>query len=310
MKTFKLKKESKDQASVLTKRTKGEKVLFGVVFLIFVVYSVTLIYPLLFLFINSFQDPLTYIMARIQPGYNPFALPEKWLLENYAGIFKLSVVDSVGKDIYMYQMLFNSVWYCAFTVLGSVMMCCCTGYILSKYKFKASGVIYMLIVFSMTIPVVGTSGSSLKLAYTLGLYNTPWWVLLNSLIGWGFNFMVMYGFFKNISWSYAEAVFIDGGSDFTAFFKVMLPQAKMAIITLCVVTFITSWNNYEASLLYFPNYPTLASGLYRLKLTATRSGDFPSYYAGLMFSVIPLIIVYASCSDIIFKNFSIGGLKG
>lgn len=310
MKMLKRKKESENQASALTKRTKGEKVLFGVVFFIFVVYSVVLIYPLLFLFINSFQDPLMYVMERIQPGYNPFAMPEKWHFENYADVFKLSVVGSAGKDVYLYQMVFNSVWYCAFTVVGSVMMSSCTGYVLSKYRFKANGFIYTLIVFSMTIPVVGTSGSSLKLAHTLSLYDTPWWVLLSSLTGWGFNFMVMYGFFKNVSWSYAEAVFLDGGSDLTAFFKVMLPQAKMAVITLMVVTFISSWNNYEASLLYFPSYPTLASGLYRLKLTATRSGDFPSYYAGLMISVIPLIVVYASCSDIIFKNFSIGGLKG
>ncbi len=310
MNTLKLKHIDKDDAGVLTKRTKGEKVLFIIVFVIFALYSLILVYPLLFLLINSFQDPLTYIVARIQPGYNPFALPEVWHFENYADVFKLSVVDSVGKKVYLYQMLFNSIWYCAFTVYGSVIMCSCTGYILSKYKFKASSFIYALIIFSMTIPVVGTTGSSLKLAHTLGIFNTPWWVLLSSLTGWGFNFMVMYGFFKNISWSYAEAVFLDGGSDFTAFVKVMLPQAKMAITTLVVVTFISAWNNYEASLLYFPNYPTLASGLYRLKLTATRSGDFPSYYVGLMVSVIPLIIVYASCSNIIFKNFSIGGLKG
>ena len=310
MKGLKFKKESENEADVLTKRTKGEKVLFGVVFLIFVVYSLVLVYPLLFLFINSFQDPLTYVMDRVLPGYNPFALPETWRYENYVDVFKLSVVGSAGKDIYLHQMLFNSVWYCAFTVLGSVMMCSCTGYVLSKYKFKASGIIYTLIVFSMTIPVVGTSGSTLKLAHQLSLYDTPWWVLLSSLTGWGFNFMVMYGFFKSVSWSYAEAVFLDGGSDLTVFIKVMLPQAKMAVITLVVVTFISTWNNYEASLLYFPSYPTLASGLYRLKLTATRSGDFPSYYAGLMVSVIPLIIVYASCSNIIFKNFSIGGLKG
>lgn len=310
MKVFKLKKDSENQASVLTKRTKGEKILFGTVFLIFLTYSLILVYPLFFLFVNSFQDPLTYIMDRVMPGYNPFAFPETWHFGNYADVFKLSVVNSLSENVYIHQMLLNSVWYCAFTVLGSVMMCSCTGYVLSKYKFKVSGIVYTIIVFSMTIPVVGTSGSSMKLAHTLGLYNTPWWVLFSSLTGWGFNFMVMYAFFKNVSWSYAEAVFLDGGSDLTAFLKVMLPQAKMAVITLSVVTFITSWNNYEASLLYFPNYPTLASGLYRLKLTTTRSGDFPSYYAGLMFSVIPLVIVYASCSDIIFKNFSIGGLKG
>ena len=73
MNTLKLKHIDKDDASVLTKRTKGEKVLFIIVFVIFALYSLILIYPLLFLLINSFQDPLTYIVARIQPGYNPFA---------------------------------------------------------------------------------------------------------------------------------------------------------------------------------------------------------------------------------------------
>ena len=118
MKGLKFKKESENEADVLTKRTKGEKVLFGVVFLIFVVYSLVLVYPLLFLFINSFQDPLTYVMYRVLPGYNPFALPEAWRFENYVDVFKLSVVGSAGKDVYLHQMLFNSVWYCAFTVLG------------------------------------------------------------------------------------------------------------------------------------------------------------------------------------------------
>lgn len=307
---FKKMKHSKEESYILTKRTKGEKVLFSVVFVIFALYSFVLLYPLLFLLINSFQDSLSYVLIRTRPGYNPFSLPKVWHFENYRNVLKLSVFNTRGESVYLYNMLLNSVWYCVFTVFGSVSMCCCTGYVLSRYNFRSRGLIYALIVFSMTIPVIGTTGSSIKLAHSLGLYNTPLWVLISHLTGWGFNFLVMYGFFKNISWSYAEAVFLDGGGDFTAFIKVMLPQAKMAVVTLCIITFITSWNNYEASLLYFPDYPTIASGLYRLKLTSTRSGDFPAYYAGLMVSTTPLLIVYASCSNIIFKNMSIGGLKG
>lgn len=305
-----LKKKQDDTASVLTKRTGGEKVLFGVVFVVFLAYSFVLLYPLIFLLINSFQDALTYVMIRTQAGFNPFSLPETWHWENYAKAMNMHVVDSMNNPIYMWQMIVNSIWFCVCRVLFPVFTCCCTGYALSKYDFRGKELIYTVIIFTMTVPIIGNGASALKLAHDLGYYNNPIGELFIHFTGYGFNFMVMYAFFKNISWSYAEAVFIDGGNNFTAFFKVMLPQAKMAIITLCVITFITVWNDYQTPLLMYPDHLPLAAGLYRLKLTATRSGDYPYYYAGLMISTIPLIAVYASCSDIIFKNFSVGGLKG
>ena len=161
----------------------------------------------------------------------------------------------------------------------------------------------------MTIPVVGNTGAMFKLVSDLNIYNTPFF-LITALSGWGFNFMVMYGFFQSVSWSYAEAVFLDGGGHFSAFFKVMLPQAKMSVVTLLIVSLIQTWNNYLTPLLYLPDFPTIASGLYQLKLTAVRASNMPYYYAGLMLSALPIVILYACFSDVIMKNFSVGGLKG
>lgn len=300
----------KDEASILTKRTKGEKILYGIVFGVFTIYSIILLYPLLYLLINSFQDPYTYLMNRVDGGHSAFELPSEWKFGNYLDAFKLSFADSLGKPIYMSQMFFNSLWYCTFAVGGQVLMSCFTGYIMSKYEFKGRGVIYALAIFSMTIPVVGTTGALFKLANELNIYNSPLFLISVSLGGWGFNFMVMYGFFQNVSWSYAEAVFLDGGGHFSAFFKVMLPQAKMSIVTLVIVSFIQSWNNYLTPLLYLPDFPTIASGMYKLKLTATRDSNMPFYYAGLMVSAIPVVVLYGCFSDVIMKNFSVGGLKG
>lgn len=303
-----IKTKNKDEASILTKRTKGEKVLFSVVFVIFCLYCLCMLYPLLYLFISSFKGLLEY--NDIILGGNPFALPQKWLVGNYLEAIKMSVQNSEGEEIYLYTMFFNSIWYCLFVVGGQVLMSCFTGYIMAKYQFKLKELIFALAIFSMTIPIVGSMASALKLAYALGLYNTPFLTLLSSLSGFGFNFMVMYGYFKNISWSYAEAMFLDGGDDFTAFFKVMLPQAKMAIVTISIVSFISAWNMYEDPLIYLPDYPTMAAGLYRLQKTVTRTGDMPKYFAGIMVSIIPVITIYTGFSGVIMKNFSVGGLKG
>ena len=183
-------------------------------------------------------------------------------------------------------------------------------YALSKYRFRLNTPIYAAIIFSMTVPVVGTMGATFKLISDLGIYNTPFYVILTSFSGIGFNFLILYGVFKNISWNYAEAVFVDGGNHFTVFFKIMLPQAVTPMIALAIISAIGHWNDYMTPLLYLPDYPTVASGIYKIKLESASRGDTPSYFAGLVLSIVPVLIVYGCFSDMIMQNFNMGGLKG
>ncbi|MBR2024081.1 MAG: carbohydrate ABC transporter permease [Clostridia bacterium] len=306
MLNVKRKRRMDETASILTHKSGKEKILYIIISVLFGLYALTIVYPLLFMIINSFQFYLEYNSAT-----NPFALPSSWHFENYiTAISKMNMVDSSGREIGLVEMFFNSIWFCFVTIFGGVFCSACTGYCLSKYNFKLRNAMYTIAIFSMTIPIVGNTGAMFKLTSDLGIYNSPLYVILSSLGGFGFNFLVMYGFFSNVSWSYAEAAFIDGASQLKVFFQIMLPQAFMSILTLSIVAFIRVWNDYMTPLLYLPDYPTVASGLYIIEQSFTRSGDYPSYFAGLVLSTIPVIIVFASCSDVIMKNFSVGGLKG
>jgi len=127
--------------------------------------------------------------------------------------------------------------------------------------------------------------------------------------------LIFFGIFKGISWDYAEAVFVDGGGNFTAFLRVMLPQAMPAISAMMVSSFIMHWNEYSQFLLYMPSTPPVAAGLYKVKEFATRSdplgrGGKPVYYAGLVMTMIPVLILYGIMAEKMMKNLSIGGLKG
>ena len=302
-------RKTNDDASILSKRTAGEKVLFGFMFVVFSLYAIALIYPLILLIINSLKDPLYKILAALN-GTSPFALPDVWHFENYINVFVYEVASTSGKMTNVAQMFLYSLYYGTTQVIIPVFTCACVGYVLSKYQFKGSDLIYTIIITTMTIPVVGTGASALKLAHDLRIYDNPIMDLITHFTGYGFNFMVMYAFFKNVSWSYAEAVFIDGGSDYDAFFRVMLPQASSAIITICIISFISVWNNYERPLLYFPSYPPLAAGLYMLKREAMNDANAPFYFAGLVVATLPLCVIYATFAETIFKDFSVGGLKG
>lgn len=295
--------------SILTKRSTTEKVLFGIVFVIFALYALTLVLPFLFMFISSLKSSLEYIDDLI--AGSTLGMPDEWMFSNYVLAFtQMSVQDSMGNDVFLPQMLLNSVWYTAECIIASVGASAITGYCLSKYRFKIRGLLYGVAIFSMTIPIIGSSGAAMKLAYNLGIYNTPLYPLLTGFSGFGFNFLILYGFFSGIPWSYAEAVFMDGGGHGTTFFKIMLPQAWPAMLTLSIMTFISAWNNYMTPLLYLPDFPTMASGIYRIKLTFTRGGNYPAYYAGLLVSTLPVVLLFVCFSDVIMKNFTVGGLKG
>ncbi|MCQ2742077.1 MAG: carbohydrate ABC transporter permease [Bacilli bacterium] len=289
------------------KKSFGEKVIFSIVFVLFAIYAAAILYPLVYLvFVSMFMDAENYIF--MITGIADVSLAPHF--ENYINALNISVLDSVGNEVFMPQMFFNSIWYCFFSIAGGVLMSCFTGYVVAKYKFRGRGLIYAVAIFCMTIPIVGTGGAAFKLIFDLGLYNTPIYIIVASLGGFGFNFLIMYAFFKNVSWSYVEAVLIDGGGHFTAFFKVMLPQAKPSLITLAILAFIGCWNDYSTPLLYLPDYPTVASGVYQIQTAAERSGETPLVFAGLALSIIPVIILFAICSERIMKNLSIGGLKG
>lgn len=288
------------ESNVLTKRTRDEKVVFALVFTIFMIEAVSLIVPLLWLLLSSFKETNEFVMK------NSFSMPEIWEFDNYAQAFTLL---SSG-DVTFPMMIFNSVWYTVLSTASSVFMPIIPAYVLSKYNFRGKNFIYNFVITMMMVPLVGTGAAYLKLIGSLGIYNTPLYAIIANMGGFSGNFLVYYGFFKSVSWSYAEAVMMDGGGPFTIFFCIMLPQAVPMIMTFSITGSIIFWNNYEAVMLYMPSYPTLASGLFEFKALATHAIDYPVYFSGLIISMIPTIILFAVFSGRIMGTVSIGGLKG
>lgn len=294
---------------LLQPRSIQGRILFAVIFVLFLTYAATLLAPFLFLFFNSLKGPTEYLTDSIEGSI--FAPPDKWLFKNWSSVFsEMQIIDSNGEYVYFPEMLLNSIWYSLVLTFGGLIASSMTAYCLAKYRFKLRGFFYGIAIVTLTIPIIGSTGAMFKLTYDLGIYNTPLYPILTSLGGFGFNFLVLYGFFKNISWNYAEAVFVDGGGHFTAFFKIMLPQIIPALTTLGIIAFIGAWNDYMTPLLFLGDYPTIASGIYNVQVHLKRSGNYPQYFAGLGISIIPILILFIIFSDKLMKNLSVGGLKG
>lgn len=294
------------EVSVVNQRSKADKIIFGTLFAIFFIHSLTLLYPVLWLFTSSFKDKMEYLLE------SPFRLPKDWLFGNYS----LAIKSLEVKQTKFMGMLFNSVWYAGVLSVETTFIPLTVGYVMSKYKFPGRSFLYTVAIISLTIPVVGATASHMKIVAALGIYDTLFYPIIASAGGFSGSFLISYGFFKSMSWSYAEAAKIDGANATVIYFKVMLPQALPIALTFMITNAIGYWNEYNTIILYLPSYPTLASGLFEYKEVIRRhynpelKSNFPVYYAGLCLSIIPSVVLFASASSKIFTSLSIGGLKG
>lgn len=291
----------KENTSALEQRTKGERVLHIIISVILCVEIATLFVPWIWTFFSALKESFEF-----ETG-SPFALPKKWLFSNFLMAFEELEVDGTTFG----GMIWNSIWYVGINTLLDLFVPACTGYCISKYDFKGKNLIYSVAITCMTIPIVGSMASAFKIYTTIGVYDTPLYVVISSMGGFGGTFLIYYGYFKNISWSYAEATMMDGGGPFTIFFKIMLPQALPLITTYAVTGAITSWNDYMTFVTYMPSWPNLATGLYQFQASVgVRSANMPVFFAGTLISMIPTIVIFMTCSSKIMTSLSVGGLKG
>ena len=106
--------------------------------------------------------------------------------------------------------------------------------------------------------------SAMLVRRQLGVYNNMFMHIITSPATCfsGMNFLLLYGAFKSLPWDYAEAVFIDGGNDYTAFFKMYLPMILPTDMVIFVLSFLGAWNDYQTFMIWLPDTPNLAYGLY------------------------------------------------
>ena len=300
----KVRRRKKGAGAFLARRSGGERAVFIVAFIILAVYSVSLLLPLLWMLMNSFKDGTEYAMDVV--AATTLRFPEAWKFSNYANGFAGIICNNVN----FFGMLGDSIY---FIVVGSgleLFFTTAVSYVISKYNFKGRNFIYSVAIFAMTMPIIGNMASGIKLRAAFGIYDNLLAVFFTAGAGaFGFNFLMLYAFFKSVPWSYAEAVFIDGGNHFTVFFRIMLPLAMPMVTTLFILSAIAGWNDYTTPMLYFPSFPNVAMGLYMVSQTLTR-GDMSTYYAALVITTVPVVALFAGFSDKIMKNYSIGGLKG
>lgn len=297
-KTVKRMKKQKERN--LVKMTPGFIAFFSIMFVILTIHCISLIYPFVWLINNSLKTSYEYVSK------SSMSLPTDWQFQNYIQVFSAFKV----KGINFFQMLINSIWWSVGNTVIGVFMGCVVSYTVAKFDFKAKPIVYGVIMFTMMFPIYGSGAAAYKQLFTLGLYDSPL-ILIKSAGGYGgFQFLMLYSFFKGLPHDYMDAGEIDGAGHFTVFIRIMLPMAIGPILALGVTSFVGCWNDYMTAIISMPSFPGLATGLYLYEQAMKMGMNYPMYFTGTIITVIPVIVIFCCFQDVFLSNMSVGGLKG
>lgn len=276
-----------------------------VVFIIFVVYSVTLIFALYWGFSTSLKSRSDFVL-------NKFGLPNELYVSNYILAWKrLYVQLSNMKRVYLPRLFLNSFIYSfglAFVQTFSTAMC---AYVCNKYKNKFTSFMYSVVIFMTVIPIVTSLGANIRYSRLTFTYDNILMIFYQNIGFYTGNFLVSYATFATLSWSYAESAFIDGAGNWSVMLKIMFPLVKVPLLILFVLSFIGHWNDYFNPLIYLPSMPTAAVGLFKFQdSTLTSVSSVPVQMAASMLVCLPCLILFLILKDKMIGNLTMGGLKG
>ncbi|MFY1698972.1 MULTISPECIES: carbohydrate ABC transporter permease [unclassified Solwaraspora] len=249
---------------------------------IVLVYSLI---PLAWLLINA---------TKSQQGlFSSFGL---WFADDFA--LWDNVVDTLTYDggIFL-RWLGNTMLYVAAGAGGATLLATLGGYGLAKFDFVGRKAVFAIVIGAVAVPGTALAVPTFLMFSQLGLTNTPWAVIIPSLI-------TPFGLY--LMWTYAaeaipdellEAARMDGAGEFRTLFQICLPMLAPGIVTVALFSMVATWNNYFLPLIMLkdPDWYPLTLGLNAWNEQAATAGGQPVFHlviTGSLLTILPLLAAF------------------
>ncbi len=290
-------------------------------FLLMMGVSYVIIYPFISKIASSFMSPEDFVDVTVK------LIPKYPTLDTYKAIIT---------DLKYFEALSNTFLLSVSSALIQTFICSVIGYGFAKFKFKGSGLLFGLVLFTMIVP-----HSTLQLALfmkfkqfdvyglisiitgkTIDLTNTLWPLAVLSLAGLGFKnglyIFMMRQFFKGVPDELEESAYIDGSGVFRTFIRIVLPLSIPMMITIFLFSFSWQWSDeFYTGLFYNKNKMYLLPHLVGQVPTSldTAYAGATMYTAAIqntigLLIIIPIVIIYLFLQRYLVEGIERSGIVG
>lgn len=226
-------------------------------------------------------------------------IPSKLVWSNYREVLNW---------IPVFRGYFNSLLVAGIVTLTNLFFGSMGGYAFSKLRFPGRDIIFIFILSTMMLPFFMLMIPLYVITKNLGMLNSYQGLILPYII-FPLSIFLMRQFMISIPNELIDAAKMDGCSEFSIYWKIMLPLSRPALAVVAILTFMMLWDNFlwPLMIIQIEERMTLPVLLQVLQMKADLNKSL--VICGVVMAVVPMLIVYLTLQKYIVKGFILSGLK-
>lgn len=268
----------------------------AIIFIILLLFALATIFPIYFMFIISFGEP-------VEAAAISYTLwPSKFTLDSYKYFFDFSK--------HSVRWIWNSLIVAGSVTVTNVIFASMAGYAFSKLRFRGRSVLFAMLLGSMMIPYQVTQVPLYILMVNIFELQSTYTALIIPGIVTVFNMFLAKQFMSSIPTEILECAKIEGCSPWQIYLKIIIPLSKTVLAVMAILTFMDSWNTFFWPLLVTNTMEmqTIQVGLKNFRFANTTF--ISPMMAGASISALPMFILFFSLQKYFLEGVTVGAVKG
>jgi len=206
---------------------------------------------------------------------------------------------------------FNSLVITTITIILAAILSLCMGYAFTRMQWKLRGAAMNTILIGMIIPIHATLLPTFVLFDKVGMIDN-WFSLIIPYTAFSIpvSMFIMTGFLETIPRAIEESAVMDGSGVFGVIFRIILPITKPAIATVCVINFISWWNEFIMANTYITSADLKTIPFSIMKFAGEYSSNYGAQFAVMMIIAVPSVLMYLAFTEQFTKGITAGSVKG
>lgn len=253
------------------------------------------LFPFIFMISSSFK-PLSKIFEF------PFKIiPDPFILKNY--------IDIMNPRYDFTRWYANSIVMVVLTLLFKTVIVSITAYSFARLRFRGKDKIFIIFLSALMLPGDVTLIQRYVIYKFINITDTVWALVLPFTFDVYFVFLLRQ-FFITIPYELTESAIIDGCGHLRIFYKIILPLAKPAVVTMLLFTFVWSWNDYTSPFIFITDVKKQMLTVGIAMFQETKSQNYALQMAGSSLSLVPVLILFLFLQKYFVEGIATSGIKG
>ncbi len=266
----------------------------------------SIVYTILVLLALSMLVPFLWMLSTSLMGeLEVYQFPPKFLptVFHWSNFLEAMTLQPFGR------FFLNTVIVAAVSVLGQLLFCSTAAYAFARLRFPWRNKVFSLYLGTMMIPAIVTIIPAFLLINSFGWMNT-YWALFSPTLSSVWGIFLLRQFFLTIPRDLEDAARVDGATELTIFWRIILPLSKPALATLAIFAFMGSWKDFLWPLIVTNRVDMRTVEVGIANFSTLYQTDWPHQMAAAVVVMLPIIIVFSFAQKYFVRGITMTGIKG